>query len=403
MKFKEFQKYNSNDQKKYGRILQVIYNTPGISRWELISALKYSKNYITKLINTMLNDGLIYEKNTVNSKVGRNPLGLYVKENLFYCLGAALSLEVARLVLVNAAGKVIDSRPLLHEGRMPERFLGELRQKIASLSGLIEPDRVLGIGTALPGIIDYKSGEICLSQAFPAESSLNLKAYFREYCGMRSLLINTAQIRAVMEKLHGGAAAMDNFLMIDHALGCGMYLNGKLYRGWKLLAGELGYTKITENDCYDAFGRNGLLVDQALFVNIGRQIKAAVRQGKKVKIEEQYLRDWDYIPTSQVVDAVIQGDKLVGNMVSEVFNYIGEAVVNLAFLLNPQAIFLPQWTAQCPAETIDIVKDKLKSYNMRSKLYHTDVYSSCCDPARMAETAAGMMINECFDQLLQET
>ncbi len=379
-------------RRKYLQVLQAVYSSPGISRGELIIRLDLSKNNITETVNGMIDAGLLFEQENINGKAGRSPFGLHIRKDLFYTLGAALTLEEPRLVLLNAAREEVDSRPLLHEGRMQQRFLGELRQKTISLMQQVGAESILGIGIALPGFVDFESGQVYYSQAF-VEADINIKEYFREHCGLDSFLINTSHIQAVMEKKFGAAADMDNFITIDDGLGAGMFFNGQLYRGWQMYSGELGHLKVTEDNIPVQDGRTGILQSHALFGLIGQQVIAAARRGRKFRIPDQYLRDWNYIPVPQIVSAIEGGDKFVEQLVGECFSYIGDAVLNLAYLLNPEAIFLPQWTSRVPACTLNVVRYKMSSYGFRNVPIATGIRSSSAGPELMAN-AAGCLLGE---------
>lgn len=55
------------------------------------------------------------------------------------------------------------------------------------------------------------------------------------------------------------------------------------------------------------------------------------------------------ITTELLVQAIEGGDKYVEQKMAERYEVIGEAIVNTAYMLNPEAIFLEAWTARCPA------------------------------------------------------
>ena len=389
------------EDRKAAQILHAVFRTPGISRTELCRSLNLNKNNMTSTIKAMLEHGYLREcgmKTEKTSGSGRRSIGLTLNPELFYVIGASLTLEDPALVLLNAERKVVEKVSLRNEGSTPpERFLNEIRQKCSYLLSLVNPDRVLGAGLALPGIINCEKGEAISSQAF-AFNRENLKEFFQENLGLDIYMINISHIYPVMEKLYGGAAEMDNFVTVGEGLGCGMYFNGALYRGWQHSCGELGYMKISDHPEVGQDGRNGLLINQALFRLIGDKIIQGIRNGTRIRIERTW-RDEEYIPPEAIVRAVEEGNMLVAEMLTDVYSHIGDAVVNVAYLLNPQAVFLPFWTARVKQFTVDVVRKKMTSYGVRSRFLKTEILSSTVPPSRRGEAVAYLFMDDYFQNI----
>lgn len=391
----------SREDRKAAQILHAVFRSPGISRTELCRSLNLNKNNMTSTIKAMLEHGYLRECGAKTEKIsgsGRRSIGLTLNPELFYVIGATLTLEDPALVLLNAERKVVKKVSLRNEGSTPpERFLNEIRQKCSYLLSLVNPDRVLGAGLALPGIINCEKGEAISSQAF-AFNRENLKEFFQENLGLDIYMINESHVCPIMEKLYGGAAEMENFITIDEGLGCGMYFNGALYRGWQQSCGELGYMKISDHPELGPDGRNGLLINQALFRRIGDKIIQVIRNGAQIQIERTW-RNKEYIPPEAIVHAVEDGNMFVAEILSDVYSHIGEAVVNMAYLLNPQAVFLPFWTARVKQFTVDVVRMKMGSYGLRSWSLKTDILSATAPPSRRGEAVAYLFMDDYFQNI----
>lgn len=214
-------------------------------------------------------------------------------------------------------------------------------------------------------------------------------------------MINESHVCPLMEKLYGAAAEMENFVTVDEGLGCGMYFHNRLYRGWQYACGELGYMKIADHQEIGPDGRNGLLVDRALFGLIGKKIIQVIRNGGKIDIERTWQND-EYIPPEAVVRAIEGGNLFVAQLLSEMYSHIGDAVVNMAYLLNPQAVFLPHWTARVKQYTVDVVRMKMGSYGLGNWSLKTEILSSECPPSRRSETVAYLFADDYFEQMTKK-
>ncbi len=391
-------------EKRQWDILAAVFRNPGIPRSELAARLGISKNSITALVNHLIGEGILCESETAASSrkgAGRRFIGLYFRKDLFYTLGAALTLTDPSIVLLDANRNVLEKTPLRNEGsRNPLRFLEEIRQKTSYLVHQAGNVPILGIGVTLSGILDYEAGRVISSQAFPLDKELDLRKFFRENFALNSFFINISHSAPVMERLFGGAAEIENFITISEGLGIGLFLNGKLYRGWQSYAGELGFMKITDSTPPGLDGRCGILNDLALFKIVGEKIIRIMKNGGQVRIERTWSKD-EYIPPLQVVKAVEEGNLFVAKLLAEIFGYIGDAVVNVAYLLNPQVIFLPWWTARVPQFTLDVVRMKMGSYGLSNWQMKTEILPSQCKGERYAETAGYCFLEEYFQKKLK--
>lgn len=395
---------DGRQEKKQWDILCAVFRNPGIPRTDLVTKIGISKNSITVLVNRLIEKGILYESGNSSpprKRAGRRFIGLYFKKDLFYTLGAALTLTDPSIVLLDANRNVIEKVILRNEGsRNPLRFLEEIRQKTSYLLHRAGNVPVLGIGVTLSGILDYESGIVISSQAFPPEKELDLKTFFRDNFGLPSFFINISHSTPVMERLFGGAANIDNFITILEGLGAGLFLNGKLYRGWQSYAGELGFMKITDSTPPGLDGRCGILNDLALFELVGKRIIQIMKNGGQVRIERTWSED-EYISPLQVVKAVEEGNLFVAKLLAEIFGHIGDALVNVAYLLNPQVIFLPWWTARVPQFTLDVVRMKMGSYGLSNWQMKMEILPSQCEGERYAETAGYCFLEEYFQDKLK--
>lgn len=296
------QDFSERKAKKQWEILTAVFRNPGIPRSALASCLDISKNSITLLVDHLIKEGILCEsENTVFHRkgAGRRFIGLHFRKDLFYTLGAALTLTAPSIVLLDANRNVLEKTTLRNEGSQTcLRFLEEIRQKTSYIVQQAGNVPILGIGVTLSGILDYDAGRVISSQAFPHEKELDLRKFFHENFALPSFFINISHSAPVMERLFGGAGGIENFITISEGLGTGIFVNGQLYRGWQSYAGELGFMKISDSTQPGLDGRCGILNDLALFKLVGERICRVMKNGGQVKIERTWSKD-EYIPPLQ--------------------------------------------------------------------------------------------------------
>ncbi len=387
----------TRQQLKLRRVIKAIYTHSGISRSDLGLLLGLNKNSVTSSVSRLLDSGIVLEVPSLSEPLsaGRRKIGLALRPDLFYTLGAFFSASASSIVLLDAQQQVVEHLPIGGDSLLSAKsFLLLIKDKMAQVIDQVDAKKILGVGVALPGIIDFTSGQVFSSDMFP-QYEFNLKDFFQKHFALPSMLNNISHIYALAEKRFGAAAGMEHFLTIDEGLGMGIFCNGELYRGWQGSAGELGYMKLYDTQEIGPDGRGGLLYDKAIFSKIGEKISEVRKNGTNLAIQGPRAGD-NYISPDEVVKAVEGGSMFIAQLLTEVFSSIGDAAVNVAYLLNPQAIFLPAWTARCPQCTLDVVKMKMGSYGLANWRLKTEVRSATARSEHFPQTAALMFAEEFF-------
>ena len=198
-----------------------------------------------------MKEGIIKEIGYESSKRGRRKVLLDINRdagrvvtldfnsNRILGLGADLKLGIcyrSRRIIPNYSGKdeiIKIMKDILHE------IIESPPVKIAP---------VLGIGIADPGIVNENTGISILTTQMKGWENVPIKDIMESEFGYPSFLESDTRCRLIAEK-HLGAGKMKNdILMVElsSGIGAGMMSEGKLFRGSRGSAGELGHMMITE-------------------------------------------------------------------------------------------------------------------------------------------------------------
>lgn len=378
-------------------LLRSVYAEPKLSRSEYCQKTGISKNHITALVRELLEENILLETERPRSSgSGRPSVALDFNPELFYTLGINLSADCPEIVLLDAARQIVERLPLFQHGKTTA-FLLELRQKCSYFLRKYSEKQILAAGIAVPGIADSRTGIVKYSSAF-GTGNVELKKFFKEELELDITIINPSHTLPLMEKFFGSARDLETFITVDEGLGCGMFLQGKLYRGWQNAGGEMGHMKISDSSIVNGDGRTGVLMDMSLFGLVGDRALSVIRQGGKVNVEWTGKKN-EYIPPEAIVRAVESGSGFIARQLTEIFDHIGDAVVNLAYLLNPQVIFLPEWTGRVKDCTLEVVRKKLQHYGHPEWELETQVMPMMCPRKRMPEAVAVFAGSQFFDKI----
>jgi predicted NBD/HSP70 family sugar kinase/DNA-binding transcriptional ArsR family regulator len=112
----------------------------------------------------------------------------------------------------------------------------------------VDPSRVVGVGLGLPAPIDRRGRTVASSRLFPAWAGRRPADELERRLGLPVELHNDADLGAVGETLKGAAAGRSDVLYIKAAtgIGAGLVLGGRLFRGTRGVAGEIGHVVVDE-------------------------------------------------------------------------------------------------------------------------------------------------------------
>ena len=334
-------------------ILRLFWRQPGLSRKELAKQLHCSLVSAGRYTDSLLAAGCLEEHNQTVTGPGCPPGALYLHSRLFLLAGLHFhDGDNITAVLLNTNGATLFRRTLTVPASTPaeakvDSAIRLLEELLAAAR--VPPERLPGIGVALTGISNPATGEVVNSFQFrdlraPLPLRERLSRHFHKPC----VLCNISHLLAWLEKRRGGAAGLDDFIYVHEGLGIGLYLNGRLYQGHQEGAGEFGLIQIARESAphpYD--GRHGTL-EILGGINRLQKIYRAIRGP-----------GWQF---TDFLREVRQGDRQAIELLRDCYGYIARGVVNLAYLLNPEAIFLPPWTAEFPEYTLQVVQAAMEHY-----------------------------------------
>jgi glucokinase len=260
-----------------------------------------------------------------------------------------------------ADGDIIDTQQ--HEGS--DSLIEEMLGVIAALrKGHPE---VEAVGVGLPGFVDSANGIIHSLTNVTGWSEVPLRAILAERTGLTAIIENDAKAMAYGEWKYGAARNGRHVVCITLGTGVGgaLILDGRLFKGAQLAAGEIGHTTIDFRGAPGPYQNPG---DLEGFVGNHRIAARAVAlykaAGREVAAEDCTPRDLER--------AALDGDPIARGLWEQVGTELGCALANVIWLLNPDVIVIGGGVAKAGnllfdpvrrtvrERTIDIVHENLR-------------------------------------------
>ncbi|PSH03834.1 MAG: ROK family protein [Acidobacteria bacterium] len=252
-----------------------------------------------------------------------------------YAIGIDLGGTNLRIAAVGEDGKLLSKTGLKTQvwlGR--EHVIGELCRATEELrlryAGSAE---LCGIGVGVAGLIDIESGYLVESPNLPGWIDYDVKGDIERRLGTPVILENDANVAALGEQWLGAGRNYESLCMytLGTGVGGGLVLNGKIWRGWNGMAGEIGHCNVEPNGHPCKCGSWGCLEQYASATAVVRMAREALARGEETalrKFAEQGL-------SARVVFlSAMRGDTVAKRIFERVGRSLGLAIGNMVNAVN---------------------------------------------------------------------
>jgi glucokinase len=205
-------------------------------------------------------------------------------------------------------------------------------------------DDLAAVGIAVPGLVDVGAGRVIDAGNLAGWKDLPLRDLLARRLGVPVFLEQDANAAALGEKWRGAARNSNNvvFLALGTGIGAGLVVNGRLHRGFRNAAGEVGNLVLGREflgqRTEDGVGNLARLIG-------GRTLRrrAEVAAGERLS-------------PAEAIDRANEDDRLEP-LADDAVAYVAMTIVALGALLDPEAVILGGGTAQAGEHLIEPVRE----------------------------------------------
>lgn len=327
-------------------VLRIIRDEGPISRSDVARKMGVSKVIIGGIVKRLLETNILFEIGKGDSTLqgGRRPVMLEFNADAGLAIGIEVHLHRATILVTNMNAEII------HEGTVnfadnsnPKLILERIVRNIERLIGNAEKLKsILGVGLALPGLIDYENGCILSSHSLKAWEGFRIKAFLEDALDTKVYIENDVKTITLGEYHWGAGQDARNviYIWLGEGIGAGIIINGEIYRGITASAGEVGYTEIS------ARGINRgkfpiLFQDQHRFGEIltTRNLEQSIQVAVSANGRQTLLQNND-ITLNSIASAAKRQDGLAMDALTEFGQILGVLTISVINLFNPELIIL---------------------------------------------------------------
>ena len=224
--------------------------------------------------------------------------------------------------------------------RGPNEFVEGLADEIEALIARAErtPDDLVGIGVAVPGLVDAAAGKVIEAGNLAGWIDFPLRECLQEHFPVAIAVEHDANAAALGEQWRGAARGERDFvfLALGTGIGAGVMINGQLHRGAQHAAGEVGNF---------VMGREYLGEDRDGQGNLAHLIGGRTLRARAAEATGEE------ISAAEAIEAGTEDPELA-EVAEDVIDYLAMTIIAITSLLDPPLIVLGGGTSEAGYDLI---------------------------------------------------
>lgn len=303
-----------------------------MSRAEISRKISLSAPSVSSIISNLIDANILFERQEgrSSSSGGRRPIMLELNKDCGFIIGVYIKYEELIIVLVNYKGEIVDKDEINYFKEFNSSCEQILINSIEVLlkNNDVEKEKILSIGVAIPGVFDNEDKVIKFAPNIKTWENMPIKEELKNAFDCEVIVENAVNTAVLGEKLKGKINGKENaiYIKIDKGIGAGVLINGKLYEGFKNLAGEIGFMVSTEDMLLDKESEYGSLEKSY-------SIKAICEQANDFFPEEN-------IDFSKIVEKANEGDEKINKLLDNASTKIALTIANIICVISPEIVVI---------------------------------------------------------------
>jgi len=261
-----------------------------------------------------------------------------------YIVGVDVGGTHTKVAILNLRGRILAKTSFLTKRYKKNALVRTIANCFERLiaENKLDKKNILGLGIGVPGLVNFKKGLVFYFVNIPAWKNVPLKKILEAETGLPVFVDNDVKVMTLGELTFGAGKNYRNVICLTLGTGVGgaVVVDGRLYRGSSLVAGEIGHIPINENGPLCNCGGVGCLeahVGREYFLN---DVRRELRRGSKSVITGIVKNRLSDITPELLTQAASKGDPFAKRKWEEMGRHVGNALVGVVNLLNPELIII---------------------------------------------------------------
>jgi predicted NBD/HSP70 family sugar kinase len=311
-----------------GALLRHVRTGRARSRAELVVLTGASRNTVSARVDQLIAANLLEEGGRGGSTGGRPPTLLQFNSRAGCVLAVDLGVTSVDVAVTDLSAEILATAGHdIDVAEGPAAVLAEvdrLAEKVLAQAGLTPAD-VCAVGVGVPGPVEHSTGRPSHPPIMPGWHDHPIPSAFGRYeCPV--FVDNDVNVMALGEMGVGGSVQDVLVVKVGTGIGCGVIVDGRVYRGAQGSAGDIGHIYVARPDGRTVVCRCGQENCLEAIAGGGALLRDAVALGLPVTT------------TRELVELAAQGSGPALELVRDAGRTIGTVLAALVNFFNPHRI-----------------------------------------------------------------
>ncbi len=372
-------------------ILNSIKTNGAIPRAEIARLTGLSPATVTGITAELIQDNLVFEKESGDSSGGRRPIMLAINPNGGCVVGIKVMEDHALGALTDLEASLLGKQSYPLTDTSPEGISRSLSELVAELLKMSEnpAPNLMGVGVGLAGIVEAGQGLVRQSPFF-GWNDVPLREMIQSRVNVPVYVDNDVNTLAFAEKWFGAGRGIDNFLVVTvgRGIGLGIVSNGQFNHGARGGAGEIGHTVIQPGGELCACGKRGCLEMYASEPALLRQAAKAFEQGQLSSLPKT---------PEELIALAASGEKAAQEIFARAGELLGQSIANLVNIFNPQRVLINGEGVRAGNWLFDPMRSAIDEHTMPGLRQDVSILVEPLGDDAWARGAASLVLHELFE------
>jgi len=347
----------------------VRVNQDGISRADVARVTELSRATVSAIVEELLEANIVREARVGASRGGRRPTILELNPTAGLVLGIDIGATHLFVSAANLRGDILGERECKFEIALgPDHCLTKVDEAVRGALAQIgaELETVTSFAIGVPGPVVAKLGMVVAPPIMPGWDGFPIQDRLRAMWNRPVFVDNDADLGALGEWTYGAGKGESNlaYIKLGTGIGCGILIDGQIYRGVLGTAGEIGHVTISEDGPPCTCGNYGCLEAMAGGRAIAQRAQLAIKAGQRTALAS--LNHIQEITAYDVAIAAQNGDAVSQQLLSDAGRHIGSALASLINLLNPGLVLIGGGVAGAGEYLLNPIQSAVQERSMRA-------------------------------------
>lgn len=371
-------------------VLRTVQAEVQISQADLARRLGLARSTVLAIVDDLLELGLLKEQGHGVSAGGRRPMILTLDDAAYHLVGVDIGAKHVTVVVMNLKAEVLARQNREFSTREdPKGTLALVEELIGRVLSESRAGRrqVVGIGVGVPSPVDSRTPGHVSPVVMPSWSGVDIAGRLQARFEVPVRVENDANLGALWEARWDHGVNLDNlaYIKVATGIGAGLVVDGRIYRGSRGVAGELGHLPIDSSGPLCVCGMRGCLNTLVGTDNLLARARAATKGKKK------------FAKLDELIDAALAGDAVAIATFDYAGRQLGLGMAMLLNLFNPALVVVGGDIVRAGDLLLGPLRETVSKNCFSENFSHVHIVASRLGESATARGAATMIFDEAIE------